>query len=440
MLTFKQVLGKAEVKGLLEAVAGKSCKEMLRLITVDHKAKKCGFENLYTFQHLTFQEYLAAYHVFKLGEEEQMHVLKQHGRKQHMEVVWKFYCGLVNFQNKTSKFEEILHLAFRENISQFDHLSVAQCAFESQQSIACDSLVLHVLQQSHGTLSLSDYYLTPLDFTALGYILQKTTITRYVKKAALFGLIPVEMCMPADLTIHMFNCKFDEEGIQALLKEADNLKLLSIKNRYYNECSCTERTFNLSNPNDVMTETFDMPNSHVPYDGSNKEEFLIVKLVSLPIHDGAEEREITISLQCLSASIIKSFLKSFDMWPLFLHSISRQVNVDLKKNDLQVADIKIIAEGLKELMCCTSLNLRDCNISDSGCQAIAEGLACCRVLTELLLPKNRISDSGATELSKVLPSCIELEFLDVSSNCISGAGMTAIVESCSSLKTLNGCY
>ena len=36
-----------------------------------------GFEDLYTFLHLTFQEYLAAYHLFQMEEEEQ---LKQVGR------------------------------------------------------------------------------------------------------------------------------------------------------------------------------------------------------------------------------------------------------------------------------------------------------------------------------------------------------------------------
>ncbi len=35
-------------------------KDCLGLITIDVKAALCGFEKMYTFLHLTFQEYLAA--------------------------------------------------------------------------------------------------------------------------------------------------------------------------------------------------------------------------------------------------------------------------------------------------------------------------------------------------------------------------------------------
>ncbi len=67
------------------------------LITVDIKAIGCGFQKMYTFLHLTFQEFLAAYHISHLKSDEQQDLITHHGESKHMLQVWKFYCGLVQF-------------------------------------------------------------------------------------------------------------------------------------------------------------------------------------------------------------------------------------------------------------------------------------------------------------------------------------------------------
>ena len=72
-------------------------KDCMGLITIDKKAMMCGFQNIYTFLHLTFQEFLAAFYISSLDEEKQLELIEQFGDAIQMKQVWKFYCGLVPF-------------------------------------------------------------------------------------------------------------------------------------------------------------------------------------------------------------------------------------------------------------------------------------------------------------------------------------------------------
>ena len=76
--------------------------EYLGLITVDKLALRYGKQELYTFLHLTFQEFLAAYHISHLEEEEQARLIDEYGSAKQMQAVWKFYCGLVRFDETTN--------------------------------------------------------------------------------------------------------------------------------------------------------------------------------------------------------------------------------------------------------------------------------------------------------------------------------------------------
>ena len=191
----KQVMKHSEVKDFLKDV--KSSSKSLGLINVDLISTISRFQDLYTFLHLTFQEYLASYHISQLEEEEQTKVIKTYGKKKHMQVVWKFYCGLdVNLP----KFEELVKLSQSHD----DDLFQVQCAFESQQSIICDSVIQ---SGEEGSLTLKNRIMTPSDLTALGFVISNASYP--VKKLVLN------------------RCKIGEEEMDAFLKEAGD-KILSI--------------------------------------------------------------------------------------------------------------------------------------------------------------------------------------------------------------------
>ena len=180
----RQVMHQDEVTWLLKSDKDKDMS--LGLITVDRIADLYGFKNLYTFLHLTFQEYLAAHHISTLSDEEQDKLIQEHGNKNHMLAVWKFYCGLVKFGIENARFKSILQSTFEKNLF---HI---QCAYESQQQLTCTQL----LKSKKYHIQLVDKYLTTPDFTAMGYIMNKS-------------VLPV--------TLSLKNCKINIEAIDAML-------------------------------------------------------------------------------------------------------------------------------------------------------------------------------------------------------------------------------
>lgn len=78
----KQVLQQDEVSSYFKREKVKDVS--LDLIAIDPTAGLYGFKDVYTFLHLTFQEYLAACFLSTLSIEEQVQLLRQHGDKYHM--------------------------------------------------------------------------------------------------------------------------------------------------------------------------------------------------------------------------------------------------------------------------------------------------------------------------------------------------------------------
>ena len=392
----KQVMRKDEVSDFFRDV---HCgNESMGLITVDSMAQKCGFENLYTFLHLTFQEYLAAYHVYKLTD--QLKVLEKYGRKKHMQVVWKFYCGLTRFEKEDSKLGAILDL-------KKDDLFGAQCAFESQQSITCD----YVVQSGEcGTLSLQGHFLTPCDLTAVGFVLKNTST-------------PVEKLV-------LDRCKFGIEGRNAFLDEAGD-GVLSVKTLCFHGKACVMDQYQVLNSclqEMTFIEVFDVTNTKL---GNTKLDKLTESL-TLPNLRTVKVSSEEYVHKCLlfnssrmenivvhgsnSRDLRNHLIRAFgSLTALVLKSVSSFARVDLEDITLQVTDATLVADTIRKQACCTSLNLTNCSIDDSGCKALVNGIVPCHTLKELLLCNNRISMIGLTE---ILRNCFQITSLDVRRNCI----------------------
>ncbi len=83
----------------------------LGLITIDRKATRHGRLRTYSFCHLTFHEFLAAYHISRWTIEEQLSIIQSHGSKKHMCMVFKFYCGLAQLKKDDIRFKTLIEVA-----------------------------------------------------------------------------------------------------------------------------------------------------------------------------------------------------------------------------------------------------------------------------------------------------------------------------------------
>ena len=130
------------------------------LLTIDSTIRIAGLEDTVVFLHLTLQEYLAACHLASLDEHQQTEMIRLHSGKGHMLTMFKFYCGLVSFQNKLQQFDDIVK-------STSNMLYVCHCAHETQLACVC----LRAMELLNGVILLESGVLTLADFTVLAYVI-----------------------------------------------------------------------------------------------------------------------------------------------------------------------------------------------------------------------------------------------------------------------------
>ena len=400
---------------------------VLGLLTVERTFRYYGTEHLYTFPHLTFQEYLAAFHIAGLEEHEQINIFS--GYKFDMNVK-KFYCGLLGLE-KSMLLENknfLQSLLFKDcELSTFN----VQCAFESQQLELCDYVV------GQGYLKFrDDEIITPYDFEALGYVI--STASQHVSE------------------LNLKDCTWDHDGIIAFSSVATSNKLRSIKSL---------KVFVKSS--DDMSKALNGLLLHLPLlenldlDTGRRGKFYIECLtrnitlsnltclsICLPLGPCSHPEEVLKLLTFGSHSIKKVHvsMKSYEsgnyaLWRMCLcYAFGFQVFLD---SDISWCNSESLS-SLRQLRqdrfsYCTEIVLVNCSIDDEGTEILAIRLNTSD-LEKLVLDFNRISDSGAVAIADCIARCSVMQEVSIQCNSIGDSGAIALADAlvhCSSLRRLD---
>ena len=421
-----------------------------------------------------------------------MKLIQEHIHTNHMLVVWKFYCGLVQFDIQNSTFKSILDSGNVNTLNLF-HI---QCAYESQQSILCTQL----LKRYDYSIFFDFSYLSIPDFTALGYVLNNTmepiTLSFYecgMSIEAIDAMLSqmgdtskdmvqclaiwesdIFCCvkkMLINLKIKQLTCRFDSfattENFQML---ADGLKCCADLKKLV---LCSAFEFDDSNSKIVATglecccslEEIDIRDNDLHADGiiavfeSIRHNIIRVKMDSVIYGSDIEisnflnflHRHCT-NLQSLELNVyctqenIKIHQRSVVMLHINDIEVANETSCYLVHQTLDLW-CRTGHDGARTLplksLYCTQLNklhLSDNEIGDDGAKELAANLHHCTQLNKLYLSGNEIGVDGAKKLAASLHHCTQLKKLDISCNKIGYDGakkLAANLHHCTQLKELD---
>ena len=368
-----------------------------------------GLHRSYSFLHLTFQEFLAAYHIANLTSSQQMKIIQKYSRSTHMITVWTFYFGLGIFGSK--KVTKLINNAGR--------VAVLRYGLESQQKVVCDK----IMTRNEGYLNCSDI-LTPTDLQAIGYIIATTSE-------------PVTALTLGD-------CHYDGEDRFTILLEELSKKDLHTLNRLEIISSIISSN-EMNMLVNVLKSATNLTSLELKIKDNSPDD---VKCLVDPI------KQISslgwLKLHCSSpASSIKVLLSGLrgiapdiSLWLLFeevdaegvlalgsgleLHTNTNITYLSLTNSSIGLEGATGLANGLRHLTKLEALDLSHDNIGQECFNSLCNVLQYPTSLMKLYLSHNDINDVDASSLSHVLQHLTRLRDLDLSHNNID-LGMSHLV-------------
>ena len=406
--TSKQVMTQTEVKHFFHLQP--TDKDCMGLITVDKMAMMCGFQNLYTFLHLTFQEFLSAFYIISLDEENQLELIEQFESSTQMKQVWKFYCGLTPFNSP------VIRLI---NKSCHGTPFKVQCSFESQQPHTCDSVV------DKNSLVFKKHFFTSSDFTAIAYVISNAQ----------------HQCV---MKVVFDKCTVGMEGVQILRQKAGN-KLSHIRTFCYHGYDCvTEQLYvvnrlmhslpcleilDVSNTNlgparvDALTGSLNHPNLQIMKVGSPGNPLYLSQDLQLLLAERFSSGCSKLVNVCFSGNDRACYPLSLP-FPFYFYSSIPVLKLCFCK--LRPIELHVLSDDLMHSCNCIELYLTMCSIDDNAVSILSDGLKHCTNLKILDLSCNRIGDKGAVSLAEGIQLAQTLGKLNLSLNRIGDVGAMAV--------------
>ena len=111
---------------------------MLGLLVITPDKPRGLLINKYSFTHLAVQEFCAAFHIAKLPQQSITEIIKDEKRRNRLNSVWKFICGLLDFTNNSNGALQAFHNLMEKYTNEGEKLLFKiQCAHETQEQEPC---------------------------------------------------------------------------------------------------------------------------------------------------------------------------------------------------------------------------------------------------------------------------------------------------------------
>ena len=425
-LAFDMIMNSQQVVSQRDAQLSLSdaTSSVLGLLTVEHTSRYYGLEHLYTFHHLTFQEFLAAFHITGLEVLEQVSILNEFKYLRNMR---KFYCGLIKGTFFQKNKEYIIHtLGLYEDEDDREPKYEVQYAFESQLVELCDYVV------RDGSLYFESTHITPSDFTALGYVI--STASKQVSKLSFMrctwdndGVMAFSSVITRS-KLHSIKCleislKEEYKAINALLYQLPCLEELSLREELNkSDVHCLTRGVQLSQLRILKIRFPLAPCSH-------PEE--VLKLLTFGSHNVKQ-------VYCHGKRYGNINVAKWKKWLCYAFGFQVFQNSDISWVHLYNSD-EFSSLHQERFSYCSEVVLVNCGIDNEGTEILANSVNI-SVLENLLLDFNRISDSGAVALASCIARCSVVQEVSIQCNSIGDLGAIALADAlvhCSSLRRLD---
>ena len=387
------------------------------LLTVERTFRHYGVEDLYSFLHLTFQEYLAALYLVELEQNKQKEILKKYCNHFRLRNMWKFYSGLIQFDNELGLFQ-LMFSSMSSSAREWCRISLITWAFESQQAEVCEYLLRnHIVFPLRGILTASD-------FNALGFVTSAAS------------------CLHSNpLKITFDEYWWDEEALSDL--SLDSIKCIRLD---YMKSDDNFKAANSLLRAVPSLEELDLLGSNIKHgimlltQNVTLEHLKVLKISNFQVTTYSELKVFLNLLKFNSQNIEKLYWKYDDIstYTLGMKCCLSTFNFKKLENDislLHVSNSDTFYSLDLEKFACTEIFLVNCGIDDRGTELLTSGLET-SILKCLVLDFNKISDSGAVQLAGCIATCSIMLELSIQCNSIGDLGAIALADGLSGCSTL----
>ena len=350
-------------------------------------------------------------------EDDKEIICKTKERHNNLQMVWKFYCGMVQFKAHP------LVLNYIMSNTDLDMYKI-HCAFESQQQIVCDS-VLEL--DKADTLSFKDHSLIPTDFLAISYVISTTSYTV--------------------TTLTFTDCSLDGEGVALFLEKMSSDHFENIKYLGYHKRNSTVaqlETINMLLRRLTDLKVLDLENTELEVEGverltgyTNTElPNLRTLKIKLPLNQGLNDSVKVLKMLKFRSTKLVLIHYACPKHEYYICMLMEAFSNAICFNSTYRAiccyngAFQSFQTSMEYIQSCSKLVLINCGITDDDLKLLVESMTIFTKLCTLCLDFNKITGKGATLLSSLLVKvkCTTLEDVSAQCNQIDDSGALAIAK------------